>query len=711
MHKQLLMPLLVGTLISHTAIADEGQWQPHQLTKLQDEFTRIGIELPAAQVADLNSYPMNAVIGLGYCSAAFVSSEGLVVTNHHCAAGAIQYNTTVENQLATQGFLAKTKANEPSAGPQERLYITQGSVDVTDKVLNNLADSLTGKERYDIIEQRSKQLVAQCEANPNMRCSVRSYHHGMQYFLLKQLMIKDVRLVYAPPNAVGEFGGDIDNYEYPRHSGDFTFLRAYVDKSGNPAPYHKDNVPYRPDSWLKVNAQGVQKGDGILLAGYPGSTSRYRLTDEIRNAADWSYPTSITTMQQTLDVIAQTTKGDDKAKVSYSSTVRSINNRMKKYKGLLDGFKATDIHQFKQQKEQALLKWMASDKSRQSYNDAYQQLSKLLQQSQAMYQRDYYYSYATRSALLRAASSLYRLAKESEKPDAQRKRGYQKRDLAMFKARLKRMQRRYVTKVDSALWQLYLTNYMNQSHRVAALDKSMGLTAKHTPGQLSAKLEKYYTNSTLHDEAARLAWIGKPVKAFVNSKDPIIQLAVNLYETNQAFEVKEEELIGQLAKARPEYMRAVIAFNESRGLPVYPDANGTLRVTYGSVDGYPAKDGIYKTAYTTIKGMKRKNTGVAPFDLPKRVLNKMQPSSYKVPVNFLSSADTTGGNSGSPVLNGKGELVGLNFDSTYESISKDWYFNPAITRAIHVDIRFVLWMLTEVDNADNLIKEMSIITQ
>ncbi|MCJ8274563.1 MAG: S46 family peptidase [Psychrosphaera sp.] len=235
MNTRITLSILALAGFCHTTLADEGQWQPHQIAQLQSEFDRVGIELPAKQVADLNQYPMNAVIGLGYCSASFVSPKGLVVTNHHCGYGAIQHNTTVENNLTKNGFLAKSMKDEPSAGPQERLYITESVTDVTDKVIGSLKDSLTGKKRYDAIQNNRKVLIKECESNPDYRCSVRAFHHGMEYFLLKSLMIKDVRLVYAPPEAIGNFGGDIDNYEYPRHTGDFTFLRGYVDKAGKPA--------------------------------------------------------------------------------------------------------------------------------------------------------------------------------------------------------------------------------------------------------------------------------------------------------------------------------------------------------------------------------------------------------------------------------------------------------------------------------------------
>jgi hypothetical protein len=264
-------------LASLAVTADEGQWQPHQLKQLQPQLDARGIQLSGEQLADLSQYPMNAIVSLGYCSASFVSATGLVITNHHCGYGAIQQNSSKERNLMAQGFLAKTLAEELPAGPQERLYITEQVLDVTAKVSGGLAADITPLARYQAIENNRKTVIKDCETDANYRCNVVSFHHGMEYFLIKQLMIQDVRLVYAPPESVGNFGGDIDNYEYPRHTGDFTFLRGYVAKDGKPAAYSVDNVPYQPKNFLKVNASGVRAGDGILLAGYPGKTSRYRV--------------------------------------------------------------------------------------------------------------------------------------------------------------------------------------------------------------------------------------------------------------------------------------------------------------------------------------------------------------------------------------------------------------------------------------------------
>ncbi|ABO25145.1 S46 family peptidase [Shewanella loihica] len=732
MRKALVAALMLS---SGVVIADEGQWQPYQMPSIADKLSERGIQIPAKQLADLTQYPMNAVVGLGYCTASFVSPQGLVVTNHHCAYRAIQYNSKKEHNYIADGFLARKQADEPSAGPNERLYITEAVTNVSEQVTKELSDDPL--KRYEEIQANRKALIKECESDDNYRCSVRSFHNGLEYYLIKQLIIRDVRLVYAPPKSVGSFGGDIDNYEYPRHSGDFTFLRAYVGKDGKPAAYSPDNVPFKPKSYLKINADGVKAGDGVFVAGYPGSTSRYRLTSELKFASDWLYPTLAKRYQQRIDTIEAMGAQDAGVKIKYAGTLASMANRMKKYNGLLDGFKATDIAGIKQGREDDFRKWLSTDSQYQSYQAKFDQLETLLVEQRQAQQTRYFFENAQSSDLLSAANRLYRLAKEKTKPDAEREEGYQERDMKMFKARLKRIDSSFAISVDKTLWMQDLDAYLAQDNRVPELDAM--LKSDDAEVSLSDKLDGLYSLTGLTNQDERLAWMDADVKAFETSADPFIRIAVALYDTNLAQEKAKKTLAGKLSKARPGYMEAVIAYYKANNWPVYPDANGTLRITYGMVDGYQSKDALYKQPFTRLEGIVAKHTGVEPFDAPQKVLDAIKAKRYgshkvesvyqdpaswlcrlfscldkpesfgSVPVNFLSSVDTTGGNSGSPVFNGKGELVGLNFDSTYEAITKDWFFNPTITRAVHVDFRYILWMMDEVDHADNLMGELELV--
>ncbi len=723
---------LVAALVLTSGLthADEGQWQPYQMPSIADKLQQRGIDIPAKQLADLGQYPMNAVVSLGYCTASFVSPQGLVVTNHHCAYRGIQYNSKKEHNYLANGFLAHTQEDEPSAGPNERLYITEEVVNVTDKVLANLSDDPLA--RFENIQANSKALVKECEIDTNYRCEVDDFHHGLEYYLTKKLIIRDVRLVYAPPETIGGFGGDIDNYEYPRHSGDFTFLRAYVGKDGKPATFNKDNVPYQPKSYLSINADGVKAGDGIFVAGYPGSTSRYNLTSELQFASDWIYPTFAKRYQLQIDTVNFMGAVDKDIALKYAGTMASMANRMKKLNGLLDGFNATDIVGIKQQRENDFLAWLKQDPD--ANQNIISDLEALIAEQHQQMQKSYFYKNAQSSELLNAASKLYRLAKERKKPNDQREPGYQLRDMKMFKAALRRIDSSFDPTVDKTLWLQDLQAYVRQQQRNKVFDKALSITDNFEA--LEAKVEALYALTELTDQTKRLAWMKRTALEFETSEDPFIRLAVAIHDTNMALEKKEKILEGKLSSARPEYMKAIIDYYKSNNWPVYPDANRTLRITYGMVDGYLSKDATYKQPFTRLEGLLAKHTGKEPYNVPPKLLKAIKSgdlgshrvaSVYKdlnncqfmsclekpadfnsVPVNFLSSADTTGGNSGSPVFNGRGELVGLNFDSTYEAITKDWFFNPTITRAVHVDIRYILWMMDKVDHADNLIKELSL---
>jgi len=704
---KLVLPVaLMGAFT--VAHADEGQWQPYQLPQLKSELKRVGIEIPAEKLADLSKHPMSAIVSLGGCSASFVSDAGLVVTNHHCAYGAIQRNSTPEHNYITSGFLAKTRAEELPGGPNSLVYVTDKVENVSDRVLKGLTADMTGRARHEAVEKRIKDLIAECETDKMYRCSVPAFHRGLEYYRIRQMMIRDVRLVYAPSDKIGNFGGDIDNYEWPRHTGDYSFLRAYVGKDGRPADPSPDNVPYKSKDFLVVSAEGIKAGDGILLAGYPGRTSRYKLPAEIREARDSAFPLKVAELQADLAVMAEATAGDEAAAVRYASVVKSINNVLKKTQGLLDGFARKDIAAIKDVQDAEFRAWYAKQPN--VSNTMLAELDAAIANDMALSDEEFAWSVATNSDLLKSARTLYRLAQEQQKPDAERESGYQQRDLAFIKARLARLEQSYVNKVDQARFEAGLKRYA----QLVAKSHPQGLDALLPAPTAVAAL---YQQTQLADTAKRLAWMGKDVAAMQQSDDAFIQLAIKLQPVAQALEERRKEIDGNLERVIPQYMQAVIAWKKSQGKPVYPDANSTLRVTYGTVASYSPRDGITKGPFTTVEGIVEKVTGKAPFEAPQALIDAVKEKRYgqfrdpvlgTVPVNFLTSADTTGGNSGSAVMNKRGELIGLNFDSTYESITKDWYFDTAITRAIHLDIRYMLWVMKEVDHADNLLKEMTI---
>ncbi|MFC3661373.1 S46 family peptidase [Luteimonas notoginsengisoli] len=698
-------------------------WEPRQMPELAAQLKARGLQMNPEDLSNLAAKPLDAVISLGGCTASFVSPKGLVVTNHHCGYGAIQYNSTPERDLLADGFVAKDFAAELPADPNARIYVTQDIRDVTDQVTGDLAADMDGKARFDAIDARRKALVAECEKPGGLRCNVYNFNGGLRFSLIRQLEIRDVRLVYAPPESIGKFGGDEDNFEWPRHTGDWSFLRAYVGKDGKPAAYSKDNVPYQPKSWLTVSRDDLKAGDYVMVTGYPGSTNRYRLADEVNDAISWEYPMLVDYLKDYLATIDRTTQGDKAAALKYASTIAGLNNAMKLFQGQLDGFAKMDVPVgAKRAREDELKAWLAKrGNDGEGQARAIDALERELAAERATRERDQWFDGAVGGGLAGVAVQLYRNAIEQSKPDAQRESGFQDRDAPRMEGRLKSMDKRYDAKVDKAIMALRLQRYASRvpaDQRVPELDAWLGIGAndKTIPG-LEAKLNALYAGSKLGDEAARLQWWKADKAAIDASDDAALQFAAKVMPAILRLEDEDEARSGRIQALRPQYMQAMIDFNASQGRPVYPDANSSLRITFGTVRGYSPRDGVEMKPFTTLAGIVAKTTGKEPFISPRAELDAIaqgKGAQYRmealgdVPVNFLSDVDTTGGNSGSPTLNAKGELVGLLFDGNYESLSADWIFNPALTRSIHVDARYMRWTMDEVDHAERLLEEMGL---
>ncbi|BDQ65072.1 S46 family peptidase [Shewanella xiamenensis] len=717
MKKWLLSVAVAASFASH---ADEGMWQPHQLPAMADELKAKGLEIDAKSISKLTEFPMNAVISLGGCTASFVSPKGLVVTNHHCAYGSIQYNSTAEKNLLQDGFLAKTFADELPAAPGSRVYVTEDVTNVTERVKAGI-ENKTGREFYQGIENQEKALVAECEKDEGYRCQVYSFHGGLEYYLVKQLEIRDVRLVYNPAGSVGKYGGDIDNWMWPRHTGDYSFYRAYVSKNGKPAEFSADNVPYEPKSFLKVSAKGVSEGDFVMVAGYPGRTNRYRTATEVQNEFEWAYPEGKMLRERFIEIIKATAPEGSDERIKYESQIAGLANYAKNFTSMIEFYGKSTMLADRKALEAKLAEWIAKDRSREAkYGKTLAELDALIAKSKAHQERDMILSYISSTTMLPTATNLYRLAHEKQLPDMQREPGFQDRDMTRFKASMERIDRRYAASVDKAVLLDMLKRYaaLPEAQRLPAMDKAFGIDNKVNEAKLAKTLDKMYAKTELGNKDVRLAWMEKSVDDFKASKDPFIQFAVAMYDTNMSEEKKEKELDGEMMKIRPQYMDAIIAYNLEQGKPVYADANSSLRVTVGHVKGYSPKDGLVAVPFTRLEGIVQKDTGIDPFDAPKKQLELIKQKQYgdfymksidSVPVNFLSTLDTTGGNSGSPTLNGRAELVGLLFDGVYESIIGGWAFDNEINRSIHVDSRYMLWVMKYLDGADNLLAEMEIV--
>ncbi|TYK67269.1 S46 family peptidase [Colwellia echini] len=724
-HLKQLLTLAVFGFSSTTVVADEGMWQPNQLPAIAKELTKAGLTLDPKDLTDLTGFPMGAIVSLGGCTASFVSDQGLVATNHHCVYGSVQYNSTSENNLLKNGFLAKNLAEELPATPGSRIYVTEEITEVTQLIKASLTDEMSGTNRYKVIDDNSKKLVAECESDARYRCSVVNFHGGLEYYLFKQLTIRDVRLVHAPASSIGKFGGDTDNWMWPRHTGDYGFYRAYVSKDGQPADFSEDNVPYQPKHHLKLNKSGVDDGDYIMVIGYPGRTNRYRTAYEVENMFTWTYPQAKAYREELIALINNNSEEGSEERIKYESTLAGLANYAKNYGSMINSYNKGTFLSRKQALENNISQWVNSNSTRKAqYGETLSGLNALVQKENQQQARDLILGYMQYSKMLSSAEKLYRLAIEKTKPNIERESGYQERDIARFEQNMKSVDRRYDEKIDQAILLAMVTHYvaLPKAERIPSIDQFFGLTSDITDKKqlavLVKKLAAMYQRTRLNSQQQRIDLMHKSVAYFHNSQDPFIQLAVASFADRQAIEEQSKELAGSIQAYRPKYMQALIAYFNAHKLPVYADANSTLRITYGNVKGYSPQDGIIATPFTTLEGIVAKNTGISPFDAPQKQLNLINKKQYgeyvksslaSVPVNFLGTLDITGGNSGSPTLNGNAEMVGLVFDGVYESIIGDWDYDVQLNRSIHVDVRYMLWTMQHVDGADNLIEEMDIV--
>lgn len=702
--------------VPSAARAAEGMWVPQQLPEIARSLKKAGLRLDPERLADLTGDPLGAVVSLGGCTASFVSPQGLVVTNHHCAYGAIQLNSTPGNNLLRDGFNAAAPGEEITAGPNARIYVLDAITDVSERVHAAIAAADGPLERTRALDAIEKRLVAECEAEPGYRCRLYSFLGGNAYRLFRNLEIRDVRLAYAPPGGIGNFGGEVDNWMWPRHTGDFAFYRAYVGPDGTPAAFSPDNVPYQPRHWLKIADRPLREGNFVMVAGYPGRTSRYALAGEFEDTVEWSYPSIVRHYRAMTALVGARGKADPDIEVRYASTVRGWENTMKNYQGQLEGFARIDALARKRAEEEAVLAWLAGQgEAGEAALEAHRRLLALDDAERATRERDLVLRMLNGTGALSAATSLYRLAIEREKPDAEREQGYQERDLPTIEGGLRQMERRYVAEMDRELQRYWLAEYLKlpPGQRLPALDAWLG---GDDAAAIEAALERL-SRTRIGDTAVRMAWFEAGRKELEGNRDPALAYAVALMPTLLELEQERKARAGERLAARPVYLQALADYRRSQGGHVYPDANSSLRITFGKVVPYIGLDGTRHQAFTRLEEVAAKATGEAPFDAPQALLDAVAEGRHggladrrlrSVPVNFLSDLDVTGGNSGSPVLDAQGRLVGLLFDMNWEAVVSNWVFDAEMTRTISVDQRYMRWIMQEVYPAPRLLEEMGV---
>jgi hypothetical protein len=688
------------------ANAGEGKWTPQQILELGPEWIRErGFQLPLDRLWDVEKgggLLANAVRVPG-CSASFVGPEGLLITNHHCIVRILQEHSTPEADILQDGFLAASRADELKASAYP-IRVPAAFHDVTEEVWRAVPKDATDLERFGAVEAKEKALVAACEEKPKTHCTFAAFEGGLSFTVTEFRELEDARLVYAPPSSVGNYGGEIDNWMWPRHSGDFGLLRVY-DESGE---------PYRPEYWFEVSPDGVREGDTVAALGYPGRTYRALTAAEMQERAERYFPTRRDLYDEWIAILKEGGQVSDEARIAVAGTLRTLENRRKNAAGQIEGLRRGSIIEKQQAADDRVKAWAAQSPEGRPALEAYEGLLRLLDQRLATWERDFLLDESVRGSQgLSWALHVARRSTEGAKPDAERQPGYQERDLPLLREKLVQDQKRYSEAIDKRLVRSWVDHALAlpADQRLAPIDALFG---GKEPAEIDRLIGEIYAQSAVFDVETRSAMFEESPETLRARKDPLLELGFALDAERLALKRARDTRSGAILRLRPAWRRAVIG---EAGRPVAPDANSTLRVTVGRVSDYSPRDAVVMLPQTTLTGMAAKHTGEDPFDAPERILKAWEEGRLgrwadvgleDVPVNFLADLDTTGGNSGSPVIDGRGRLVGVNFDRVWENVANDFGYNPEIARNVSVDVRYLLWILEEVEGAEDLLRELGV---
>jgi hypothetical protein len=699
------------------AAADEGMWLPLLLAKLNEkEMRSMGLKLKAEDIYSISKGSLkDAIVSFGgFCTGEVISNEGLVLTNHHCGFGAIQSHTTLKNNYIDDGFWAMNRKDEL---PNPNLFVTfiVRIEDVTAQALTGVTGDMAESARQSQIDKNIAVLQNTAKKENYQRVLVRPFFEGNQYFLFVTETYNDVRLVGAPPSSIGNFGKDTDNWMWPRHTGDFALFRIYAGKDNKPAAYSPENAPYKPKKALSISLDGVEQNDFTMVFGFPGRTNQYLPGVAVAQLMEVNNPAKIKIRDNILKVMDHYMRTDPQIKIQYAAKWASVSNAWKKWQGELLGLNRADGLGRKQQYEEEFLK-------RVNANAAWKQkYGAVLGDLQAAYAemkpyglaRDYYTEIVGRIELFTIAANLNGLATAFEKDG---EAGYTNR-LQQVKTRLTSFYQDYSPVVDQKMVEVLLELYVHdqESKFISAV---VAEKLKSHQADLARLSKVLFAESVLHDQSKTLALLDKPAKEVyeVIRKDEAVKMFVDMQQVYQTqVQATLNEIQDRINRLQRTYMAAQMdVFSEKR---FYPDANSTLRLTYGKADGYTPRDGIRYDFYTYLDGVIEKyKPGDYEFDLPEKLIDLHQKKDYgqyavkgRLPVNFIAANHTSGGNSGSPALDAWGNLIGLNFDRVWEGTMSDINYDPSICRNIMVDIRYILFIIDKYAGAGHLVKEMKLV--
>ncbi len=708
--------LLLTVFIYSSAVADEGMWLPSLIHKLNiNTMQKMGCELSAEDIYSINNSSLkDAIVALdrGSCTAEVISKDGLLLTNHHCGFGEIQSHSSVEHDYLQDGFWAMSKEEElPNPGKTVTFLVRVE--DVTDKVLAEVNDDMDESERAGKISEASNKLEKEAKGDTHYEVYIRDFFNANQYFLFVTETFKDVRLVGAPPQALGKFGGDTDNWMWPRHTNDFSMFRVYSGPDGKPAEYSEDNIPYQPKHFLPISLKGVEKGDFAMVFGYPGSTNRYKTSYGIEYTMNVTNASRIEVREKKLDIIADYMATSQKAKIQYASKHARSANYYKNAIGQNEALEKLEILAQKKELEDEFTIWVNADENRKAkYGEALDLIKNNYQDIEASKARQYMVE-----ALLMGpeiflfANSAQPLVALLENPEENKEKIA--RITEALKARAEGYFKDYSAETDEKIAGALMKIYAEKNSSKFYPSFFADIQGKYK-GDFVKYSAKMFQKSVFDNKEELVAFLNNP-SLKVLKKDMGFQAATAIFDKFR--EISKEQAAGgeELGKGRRLFVAGLMEMNPDKKF--YPDANSTMRLTYGTVKDYDPRDGVTYKYYTTTDGyLEKEIPGDYEFDVPARMKELLIEENYgeyadadgKLHTCFLTDNDITGGNSGSPVINGKGELIGIAFDGNWEAMSGDLDFEENLQRCINVDIRFVLWVVDVYAGAQNLIDEMEI---
>jgi hypothetical protein len=705
--KRLLALIAAALMMAPTVChADEGMWIPMLLGRNQAAMQKAGMHITAQDIYDINKASLKDAVLLfgGGCTGEFVSDEGLVLTNHHCGYSYIVKHSTVEHDYLTNGFWAMTREQEiPCPGlTVTRLVYMQ---DVTKEVLDGVTEGMSEGDRETIIENNIKAVSAKATEGTHYKAVIKPFYYGNQYFMYVNEVFTDVRLVGAPPSNIGKFGGDTDNWMWPRHTGDFSMFRVYVDGSNKPAAYSKDNVPYRPLKHLEISLKGVDEGDFTFVFGYPGTTRRYVTHDYVDLAANQENPVRIALRTIRLDHYNAAMRQSAAQRLKYASRVAGIANGWKKWQGESLGIERLHGVEQKMEQEEQFRQW-AKDKPQ--YRDVLDSMeANYAQLREVSLEWTYFNEAVMASDFMQRAYRLFRIQRNSDTALVTSMRADSEKYFEDFDQH---------SPVDEAIfvetflymWEHGYAPYMNLKHS--------------TDAELETTLHKVYAKSILNNPKKLEKVLSMKREKMIHAigTDPAVQIFSQAYNYCYGGDKRQRHSTANdnIQRLMRTYIKGMMEQYPDSNF--FPDANLTLRVAYGHVEGFKPKDATYYTAYSTIDGiMEKENPDVYDYRVEPRLKELWQKKDYghyatkkgELPVAFIATNHTTGGNSGSPVLNADGQLVGINFDRCWEGTMSDLLFDPAYCRNISLDIRYCLFIIDKYAGARHLVDEMTLVEQ